>query len=829
MSRLVDATICPDCRATLDGQGTCSGCGLRLRGPLAGELWTAMVGADRLVEQLRLETAPVPAPQPAGPVGPPPAPTAPPTHPVRTTAPSPARRLPSASVPVVLLSLGALCLLVAAVVFIAVTWSLLGLTGRTLVLLGFTGLLSLVGVLLTRKGLRGAAETFWLVVAGMVTVDLLAASSAGLLGLDLLSWRGTSALVGGALVVLGVGVGTWARSQPVGRLYGAEVVVGIGVLVLCASNAWGATNPAVGTTVAIPLLVLLAALLWRPVPVAAYAVGGLAALSWLVLLGIGWDRILETAPAADWWADLRGWPLVVAALLAAVVVHAPRAPRAARPFAAALALLPLAALANSPATAGTPTRELAVACLTLAGLALVAGFGPWAWSRGAAALTALGTLVLGAALLVAPWVQLDELPTDGTAGRDLVISTMGEHPAAWTAGLAALTLVLSLACLLRQVPAATQVLAAQTAAALAAGAIALGGLVLVLELDPALWAGVLAGVVATAVAAAAAWSVRTTLVPGVVGSAATAYLAVVTLRAAAASHEAAALVATVFALALLVAFAVREREESAVAAATMAALAALLGGYAVVSWGLVLAASADERAVALSLYAALVGVLAAPITRRTAARVCLEAAALVLAVLSLGLPGDDRAAAMVLTVIGTALCLVAVLNRDRILAGWAGAAVLGVATVIRVAVDVRAPEVYTLPAAVLLLVAGVWLLRTEPGTSSITALGSGLTLALLPSLLLALDEPVSVRGAIVAVAAVVSLAVGVRLRLSAPFVAGALTTGVLALRHLEPIADAVPRWISLGLVGAILLAVGVTWEARRRNLTTAGRYLTALR
>ena len=61
---------------------------------------------------------------------------------------------------------------------------------------------------------------------------------------------------------------------------------------------------------------------------------------------------------------------------------------------------------------------------------------------------------------------------------------------------------------------------------------------------------------------------------------------------------------------------------------------------------------------------------------------------------------------------------------------------------------------------------------------------------------------------------------GSQQRLAAPFVFGAVTTGVLALRHLEPVADAVPRWITLGGVGLALLLVGVTWEARRRNLET---------
>ena len=161
-----------------------------------------MVAADRVVEQLRALSGaqpPQPHPRRSSPrhtqLAPRRALTCP-AFPRREPAPPATRRLPAASVPVVLLSLGALCLLVAAAVFVAVAWSALGLTGRTLVLLGVTALLSLVAVVLTRRNLRGAAETFWVIVAGMLTVDLLGAQSAGLAGLDALDWRGTGALVG---------------------------------------------------------------------------------------------------------------------------------------------------------------------------------------------------------------------------------------------------------------------------------------------------------------------------------------------------------------------------------------------------------------------------------------------------------------------------------------------------------------------------------------------------------------------------------------------------------------------------------------------------------
>ena len=184
---------------------------------------------------------------------------------------------------------------------------------------------------------------------------------------------------------------------------------------------------------------------------------------------------------------------------------------------------------------------------------------------------------------------------------------------------------------------------------------------------------------------------------------------------------------------------------------------------------------------------------------------------------------------MTLTIVGTAICVIAVSTRDRTAFGWLGAVVLMTATLIRVVEEVRAPELYTLPAAVLLIAVGVWRMRTDPEASSFSMLGSGLTLTLLPSLLLALDEPVSLRGALIGAAGILVLGAGIAQRLAAPFVFGAVTTGVLALRHLEPVAEAVPRWITLGGVGLVLLLVGVTWEARRRNLDDARRYLTALR
>jgi hypothetical protein len=91
------------------------------------------------------------------------------------------------------------------------------------------------------------------------------------------------------------------------------------------------------------------------------------------------------------------------------------------------------------------------------------------------------------------------------------------------------------------------------------------------------------------------------------------------------------------------------------------------------------------------------------------------------------------------------------------------------------------------------------------------------------------DEPVSLRGMLVGLAGLAALGIGIERRWSAPFLAGAATTGALAVRHLGPVAEALPRWVSFGALGLALLLVGITWEARRRDLGTAARYLAALR
>jgi len=192
--------------------------------------------------------------------------------------------------------------------------------------------------------------------------------------------------------------------------------------------------------------------------------------------------------------------------------------------------------------------------------------------------------------------------------------------------------------------------------------------------------------------------------------------------------------------------------------------------------------------------------------------------------------GSPSHRAAELTVAGVAAGITAYLSQDRRPAGWVSGVLLTLASWIRLAdSDIQVVEWYTLPAAVALLVYGTRRFRHDPGESSWRCLGPGTALALLPSLMVAVGEPVSWRGLVVALASVGLVVLGVRVRLAAPFALGVLATAVLALREIWPVVAFIPRWTLLFLVGGVLLGMGMTWESRVRNVRTASQYVRGLR
>jgi hypothetical protein len=670
----------------------------------------------------------------------------------------------------------------------------------------------------------------------MLTVDLVAAQSAGLLGLDALSWREDSAMVGLALLAMGIGVGLWARTQPVKRLTGVQVVAVAGAILTTATNAWaGPDADGLDVAIAIPLLVAVALLTWRRLRVTSYGVGGVGAISWLVLLGTGMSR-MDEGHTATWWSHLDGWPLLVATAYAAIPALLTRLPRPLRVLVATAALFAASMFAYGPPHEST-TVVLTLSAILVA-LALVSRFAPSVWSPAGGILTAFGALgallqVFGASIVAASDARQTQ---HGTLRYGLGTTLHGfdqafEPPAPWTDVLVAVVAVVAIWGALKHLTGKADTRARSVALGAAAGLVGTGVGTFVIETQLALWLPVLALTLAGLASATAAIRLRDRQPALVAALAMSAYCLALAITVASASFLMSAVLATVIAGLLTAGYRwLRADDVFAVGLTVFAVAVTLSTAYAAFSWSCVVRFhDPDTQALTQAIVVSLIGVAASRIARDKRSRIGFELTSLVVGLLAVGVASDGSDQAMILTVVGTAICLVSITNEDRVHTGWLGAAVLGIATIIRLDVHVAAPELYTLPAALLLLGFGGRRLVRDHTTSSATVLGSGLTLGLLPSLLIALDEPVSLRGALIGAAGVIVLFVGISRRWSAPFVAGAATTAALALRHLGPVVDGIPRWISLGTVGVALLLVGITWEHRRRNVETAGRYLAALR
>lgn len=222
----------------------------------------------------------------------------------------------------------------------------------------------------------------------------------------------------------------------------------------------------------------------------------------------------------------------------------------------------------------------------------------------------------------------------------------------------------------------------------------------------------------------------------------------------------------------------------------------------------------------------------------TAARTGVEAGAAAVAVplglagvLSAGTGAEATWTAVYLTVAGAAVVAMSLVRSDRRQLTWAGSALLVLASWVRLAdLGVNEPEPYTLPAALALVVVGALRLRRDPDADTVGAVGPGLTLALVPSLLWVLDDPMTLRGLVLGAACLVLVLVGLRGRWSAPLVIGAAVGGVLVVRMAAPYVDAaVPRWVLIGAAGALLIATGVTWERRLQEARHMVGYVRSLR
>lgn len=817
MRTYADPTRCPDCHAALpESPAACPACGLPLAGPTAAELYGTLLQADRLLGQLRLQKAPATAMAGAATTGlggasltglpPYPAPRAPES----LDAP----RLRGATVPQILLSLGALCLLVAAVTFLAVAWSWLGVGGRTLVLVALTATaLGLTGVLF-RRGLRTAAEALSVVGLGLVALDVVGVRHAGWLGpvtdphLVLLTG---SAVAAGALALL-----LASASRP---LVAPALIAPGSILVAGIGAQWNADSPAALLATVVALLALGRVGTLVPSPPMLLTSLGTGALAWLSAVVFGFALATEDQTVSHLWGQAAIWPLVVATVLAAAAGPAVGTGRSASlAFAAVAGLLgsyvvALAALDNSATAAVAAFLPLATAWAAAVALA------PERFRTGAA-LPLAGTLVL-------PLVAVVELVAVSVeAVRDVgdpFTAPFGVHVAAsspWVAAwllLPSLVIVAAAACALTGLvhPLGRTTWLAAGAGALVAGAVASAPLY-----DVPL--AVTVGVLALAGAAAVAWAELLTGPRADILRICGGVLLGLAVAAALPNDLLTALVLSV-AVAAAVLLMTRPGLTGDIASGVFAPA---FGGLVWAAANVADVPSYDRAIPALLVLGALAVWRTQPVLEVTSAVVAAVVSAGAIAAAS----DTELALAVHLTVAGVLVTTSSLVNPDRRELAWPGGLLLAAATWVRLAeLGVHTPEAYTLPSALVLCAVGAWRLRRDETAATLTTLAPGLMLATVPSLLRMLDQPYSLRALLLGAACLGLVLAGVRLRLSAPLVVGALVGTLLVLRELAPYAATVPPWLLIGLSGTVLTLVGVTWESRMRDLRTASTYVGHLR
>ncbi|WP_019874337.1 SCO7613 C-terminal domain-containing membrane protein [Sporichthya polymorpha] len=829
-TQLRDPTRCPDCGVVLtDRPAACPSCALPLQGQLVEQLWWAsQAAADALdaraalLRALREPTtaAPPPAPAPAGPTTPWPTPTWSP----------PERRKPRETVTPrtiqqTLLALGVLLLAVAALIFTVVAWGRLGIGGRTAILAALTAAAAVGTRFAHRRELPGTAEAL-----GTLTLALLLLDAYGIRENDLAGTGDTAAdaywaAVLGTLAVLAF---LAHRVLPL-RVLRIAAAVGVQLPLFVLADRFG--DVAATVVLLAQGTVVLGAL--RPVrPASArlvLLVGG--GLTWVgsainaTVLAYGEDADTSIGTAAG--AGLLG---LVAAGAATLARHH-RGTVAAPEIGSAVAATALLGAAHAPmhrawehdaATAGGVALLLAVA-LTLTAVPL-----PRQWRDGP--LVVLGVAGLAALLDVAepvtravtgPFEWLDDpwsQPLDSNA-REVLGTTWPHH------GTVAVTLALLTAAAVLIGFRFRAQLAGQ-AAGLAAGVLATATAVVLPVATEAPYLVAVLGLVGTG-CALLVWAAlsRHHVVVAIGLTAAGSVAAGIGLvwSLAARSATPLALAGVLAAAAVVRAFGGRHLAglvATGVATAAAVAEVGVLTRIADVS-----AAAAGTAAVtAAGVLAVAAGLVGRELERRT-----LELSALGAAVVAFGaVKSDGHWSSLALLAGGVAAALVA-LRRDRRPAGWLAGALLTLSSWVRLAMaDVQTPEAYTTGPAVALVIAGAFAARRDAELSSWRAYGAGLTVGFAPSLVATPGDDGLLRPLLLGGVSLVVLLAGVRFRLQAPLVLGAVVLAVDALIQIGPYAAALPRWVSIGGAGLLLLVLGVSFERRLRELRRVAARLAEL-
>jgi hypothetical protein len=681
-------------------------------------------------------------------------------------------------VPKILLGLGATCLLVAAVIFLAVAWSWLGIGGRTAVLVGLTVATGWAGQWLVRRELGVAAEALTVVSLGLVVLDVFGANDAGWIdGSD----RSLVTVTGLALLVVSLG-----HCLPGGRLFAPQVTAPLGLAVAIVGVAPAGHDLAVALVSLVCFCVLAGVGRRVGAVVLPWTAGGCALLSGATFALLAVDHASEDPTMHGLWVAGHGVGLLVLA---------------------ALVLLPWALAPHHD-----DLRQLACASsasiLTFAAVLPVLDEGATAVTLAAAGCTVAWAL---ASATAAPrWYAVPRVPL---AGSLLVLAPVPALLALQGVGnLLRVGPLFGADWLVRLDPAPH--LANPLLVPLAVAVVAVAG---ALTLPRSGWSGyALTGIgYLTALLTAAQYALPLVAFVTALGP----------LGLAIAYPSAVLTFLTLGEVALVAGYAL-SRPGARASAAGAFALPVALGAFLWVGGRLLDTPYADRSLVVLVA----LGLLALLLPR-----IELEAAAATVAAIAstqgIAAAADPSVALAVhLTVGGAIVVVTSLVHRDHRPLAWVGGLLLAAATWTRLYdLGVHAPEAYTLPTAVVLVLVGLDRLHRDMETSTSTALLPGLCLAVVPTLLWALADPLSTRAVVTGAVALALVLGGATLRWTAPVLVGWLAGAALVLRELAPYAAQTPQWVVIGAAGTVLIGAGITWEARVRDVRRAAGYLARLR
>jgi len=800
-----DAQLCPGCRSPLGLPAlSCAVCGLTLTGPEPRRVFEALRQVDVLVAGLYAAAGRTTVAEPTGAVD-------------RPTEPAMSPAMSSASVPRILLGLGALCLLVAALVFLAVAWAALGIEGRTAVLGGFALVAGVLTAWVAGRDLRAGAEALSAVTLGLLALVLGGAWRAGWLGT--LGDEPFLVVAGVAVAAAAAATGRWAATTPVATLVGAEVIATLG-LVAAAIGVPGTIQrgDAVAALAALAIFAVGVAVGHRlGLRVLTLGAGAGTAVCWLLLVWVGVLR-LEILTVAHLWGDLALWPLLVATALAAAIAVPRRLPTELRVLAASIAVVLGTLVVTVASFDESPTRLALVELAVVAAYAVLSTMLPGAWKWLCAAPPVIAALGLAASVLRLTAVAVVELVLNEPWTRG-VVDRLDAPDVPWTwplllpAGVVGigLTAATILHCDGRQPRAVVMPSAA--------------ALVVALGLLPALYGAPLVAAVTAVLVATAALAVAGVALGGVVLVASAAGTATLALLAGLASDWVTAGVLAVLTVAAVAAElrGARTLEDLKVAGTF---IAPLTGAGLIWTVGHLAGVETVWRAVPVLLVLG-AAILVRPVVEREVATSAAAVLAVAGSVLGVGTI-DQTWLAIYLTMAGVIATVSSLAHPSRRHLAWAGLALLTLAQWIRLhQIGVGTVEAYTLPLALVLLVVGTVALLRGNG-SSLATLTPGLALALVPTLLQVLVDPLGTRALLLGLGCLVLVAVGLASGWAAPLLAGAAVGALLVLRQ-GTLAQVIPQWMLIGLVGVALTVVGVTWEQRLQEFRKVSAYVRGLR